>query len=164
MTASDPLTTGDHDIEAWRDMFQDLGMGRLNADRVLQVAINRKLMSALAPRPTADTVDAADLEDIRERWRLEGDEIAEVRADGDEPTTDRLIWHSDVGKLLSAIRDATSGLDVAPHPDANHEFRNVCRLCGETGYLHVAFFTWNERVSIRAAESPTPEPDGEAGS
>lgn len=56
------------------------------------------------------------------------------------------------GYELVPARARTDALDVDPpsvtlHP-GQHEFRTVCRLCGEDGMLHVSVITHHERVEI----------------
>jgi len=49
--------------------------------------------------------------------------------------------------LAARSEPGAERLDVKLHP-GQHEFRTVCRLCGEDGVLHVSTITHHERVRI----------------
>lgn len=53
-------------------------------------------------------------------------------------------------------RDKTPGTE--PHPDEPHEFRTVCRRCGEDGHLFVAIITDDEVVRIEPREAVADPP------
>lgn len=47
--------------------------------------------------------------------------------------------------------DPADADEPTEHSGKPHEFRTVCRLCGEPGWLHVSIITQHERVDITDA-------------
>jgi hypothetical protein len=92
-------------------------------------------------------------------------------SDPQTPRTEagRRLWEAYGGTTASeairaieaeAARDALAGvraaalpepLDVEPHEGEPHEFRTICRRCGEPGFLHVSLITPQETVVIQTA-------------
>jgi hypothetical protein len=164
------------------------GSGLLDGEGSLREHFDLVPKAALAPRPTADTVDPALLDTMRDIFQ----DLGRARADAER----LMAVAANRGILIefaSAIRDATSGLDVAwaeveaAIPDGwvfhaltrrpnvalelnaqgeTKRWRAVAWVPGAnyspsasgSGPTPAAALT-DLASALRAAESPTPEPD-----
>ena len=70
------------------------------------------------------------------------------------PATEAGLSHEHQEGMAYDDRCPVCRAGVRLHP-GQHEFRTICRLCGEYGMLHVSVITDNERVTITDSRVPS---------